>query len=156
QHGLPKENGCEVYRKTYHYSKPANQLIEEADERSLKRYQYDEEGNLSATYLYEGKAIRKRQFYRYDANGAVALAIVDDGQQKDQKDLSGVTERHLTRYKNKLRAPAGLPKEVEESVLNLTTGKEELVRLVRNQYALNGALIKQELFDKERKSAYQL
>ncbi len=155
--GLPKENGCEVYRKQYRYSKPRNLLLEESEGNSTTRYEYPSDSSLlAAQYLYEGEKMRLRYFYEYDQNGALALEIVDDGNKEKAENISHVTERHVTRIKNRQRAPIGLPKEVEEYAYDLSQNKEILTRAVHNHYDDLGHLIEQNHFDSLRQKAYTL
>ncbi|MCE5319224.1 MAG: hypothetical protein LLG04_17905 [Parachlamydia sp.] len=148
--GIPKHNGCEVSRKNYHYSNRGNLLTEEWDERSRIRYVYHEESNLlAAKYQYEGRTISRRWFYEYDKNGALTLEITDDGNRENRKDLTKVTERHIRRTLNRFRAPAGLPKIVEESVLDLATGQEILIHVKKYSYDSCGRLVKLKQVDGE-------
>lgn len=139
---LPKENGCEVYRKNYQYNRQ-NLLMEEWDERTRIRYEYHPNSSLILAKLqFEGKSIRRRHFYDYDKNGAVTLEIADDGNSEDRKDLSKVSERLIRRTTNRQKTFIGLPKVVEERFLDLQCGNEVLVQTEKYSYDTHGRLIK--------------
>ena len=155
--GIPLDNGCEVYRKRYRYSSSHNLLKEESDNRSSTRYKYDpKNGLLVAKYLSDGRKIRLRSFYEYDCNGALTLEIQDDGSSEESSDLTRVTERHIKRFVNRKHAPAGVPKLIVESSLDLSSNQEMVLHTIRRTYDRQGHRTGEEHFDKDGKKAFSL
>lgn len=154
-------NGCESYPVCYAYDGSSyNLLLLQSDPRKSVQYRYVPGTDLLAaefTSAAGGGAISLRHFYSYDENGVVVKEIIDDGCTEDKRDLTGVTERLIRRVTPTVVAPIGLPQELKDSYLDLTTGKERLLHRIVNSYGPVGArLERQEHYGSDGALAYVL
>lgn len=153
ERGLPIDNGVEHYSTHYTYGEDDRPLLlkSTADNGLTTLYQYDKETRRLTTKLIVSEgSIQIRQFYLYDEDGMIVGTIVDDGFCEKSDQLPGVTERRITRLTLRDVNPAmGMPEVVEESVLNLMTGEEELTRRTVNHYSAHGECIQQDIFNRE-------
>jgi len=143
--GTAVENGGERYSKESTYSTDGfNLLLSETDGISTTTYKYIPETNLlEAKFEHGNSSCRKRYFYTYDDNAALTLEIVDDGFGADSQDLTGVTERYLTYYKQNQIHPVAYPIEITSKYLDIAKGTEHLIHRVENKYN-NLALIEEQ------------
>lgn len=151
----------ECYQKTYTYSGDAYHLVtSESEEGGLRKtlFSYDTNSNLLlAKFVCENNAIRKREYYVYNAQAVVILKISDDGISKNPSDLTGVTERQITYITPKAQMPGiGLPEVVITKYLDLATGTEKLLSRIINIYSQTGKLIRQDHYDSNDQFAYKL
>ena len=152
EHGLPLDNGCEKYIKTFNYSDDGyNHLKYEYDGRKEIFYFYYPGSDLLHKKFISFNVVKYREFYSYDANGLVTKLVTDDGCSKEERDLRGVTERHITYIQytsqNNNQIPIGLPQIVDEKYLDLRSGQEMLLKRIVNTYDHYGRIIQQEHFD---------
>ncbi|MGK5594518.1 MAG: RHS repeat-associated core domain-containing protein [Parachlamydiaceae bacterium] len=156
--GVPIETGCERIEKEYEYSVDERNLVlsEQQGERSKEFVYYEGTDRVAIVYtLYQGKIILRNSF-TYDENACVELDVLDDGCSLDLNDFTGVTYRRIKKHTNNRALPFGLPIEIEETVYDIKTQQEHLVKLIKNNYSIEGNLIKQELYDSTRALAYTL
>lgn len=146
---------AEKYIKIYTYT-DLGLLASENDAWKKEVYQYLPETNLltlKLVYDISGK-IRERYHYEYDSNSTLIKEILDDGNSIDINNLSGVTERHITKIDPKKTQPIGLPKVTEQWFLNLATGQEERLMRTENTYSKEGYLLLQKIYDRDNKYCY--
>lgn len=136
----PIDNGVEVFVKRYTHSADGyNNMLSEDDGRKKIAYGYYPESDLLKEQLtYVGDRIAIRKFYFYDENRAVSKIIIDDGCHRDSSNLSGVTERHITEYRNHEKDIAGLPAEIEKKYLDLDTGTTITLTKKKIEYTPEG------------------
>lgn len=155
----PVENGCEHYDIHYKYTDDSFNLLRKETHPNGKviRYQYKPQTDLmTAKLTSNGQQIVLREFFAYDEDAVLVQTIRDDGLGSDPHDLTNVTERYITRIKPRQAFPIGLPELVEELYLDLSTGKEALLKKIFNQYDHLGHLTQQSFYDKEGQLAYTL
>lgn len=88
----------ETYSTSYTYSEQGLLLEEYEDSGKGKLYQYNEQGQLTASFLVHHKQIIERTFYTYDSNCCMIKEIHDNGHSSDSKDFSSVTFRRENLY----------------------------------------------------------
>jgi RHS repeat-associated protein len=155
----PISNGYECESKSYTYSEDGLNLVLSETDSNGKTIFYDYingTDHLRAKYVaYEGQ-IQLREFYFYDDHFVLIRKITDDGKSPAVDDLTGVTERHLTDIQPRKSTPFGLPENMQESCLDLTTGQQKLIRGTHFDYSPQGRLLKQDIFDANGQLAYTL
>ncbi len=158
-HRKPINNGAEAYEKRFTYSKDRWNLLKSEEEDNGKgiEYHYHPESDLlAAKYIQDhGKTIL-RQFFHYDQHATLIQVIKDDGYSKEEEDLSGVTERHMTLITPRQAAPLGLPECVKQTYLDLHTGKETLLKKTIYAYSREGHLLQQDCYDASDSFCYSL
>jgi len=154
-HLLPIDNGCESYVKYYTYSTDGKNLkTSESDGRKALKFTYHSGTSLMASKIVEADGrIQLRYFFDYDANGAVTRQVSDDGSSPDPNNLYDVTERHIQETRTTFQ---GLPEEVIEKSLDLSTGQERLVSRLINHFSAQGRLLRQDRYDSENQFVYSL
>lgn len=149
--GFPTGTGLEHYSSVYTYSNDETPLLisQKEDNGTYILYYYDQKTHALITKLIcDEEGIRIRHFFSYDENNALVKTIIDDGNSADSENLTGVTERHLTTVAYRKEHPGmGLPETIEESVLDLESGKEKLIKRTHNVYSAKEDLIHQTVFD---------
>lgn len=156
--GTPKNEGCEVYKKNYEYSKDGFNLpVMEDDGRKKIFTGYVPNTDLVQHRFTDDKERRwLREFYEYDANAVLIKKIVDDGSTDEKDNLSGVSERHITYTTPSKEKPIGLPEITEEKYLDLSSLQEILLKKVVNTYSKEGYLIQQDHYDNKALFAFSL
>jgi RHS repeat-associated protein len=155
---LPINNGCELYTKSFHYTNDGrNLLLEEEDGRKWVRYSYYPNTNrIKTKFTGSGMRILKREFFRYDHNGALIEEIWDDGSSKEIQDLSGVTERHIRVTTPRTNTPIGLPEVVCDYCHDFETGKPNLLKKIVNSHSKEGKIVEQKHSGSDDLLAYTL
>lgn len=145
--------GTDVYYTHYLYDAMHRKVFQD-DGRTAYKYIYSDNSSLpyAKFTIYYGHT-QLRNYYVYDDSGSLILEIEDDGISEDVNDLGRVTERKLTRYVNTL---CGLPVEIRESSLDLTSGSEKLIRRTINHYNERGYLAKQEFYGSDDRFSHAL
>ncbi len=143
---------------TTHYTyTDFNLMASEDNGKRQIRYKYHYKSEyLKVKYVVVQNKIVERTFYEYDDGGAVLLEISDDGSAEDRSDLANVTERHIKRFTNTQKLPAGLPCDVSEYYYDIATGHEVLLRRVVSTYDKQGHLLKEDYYDANNTCAYSL
>jgi RHS repeat-associated protein len=157
--GQVKSNGSDCYHKEFTYSNDGfNLLLSEKDNRSTITYSYYPKTDLiKSKLIWNHNQIAIRYFYEYDANGVLICEIKDNGCSDNEKDLSGVSERHIRRVKVRTEhAPIGAPDEIELKYLDIATGYERLLHRTINDYTPQGRLKEQHHYDAENVYLYSL
>jgi RHS repeat-associated protein len=145
--GIPLDKGVEQYSKESLFSEvePVRLIKQVEDNGTTTHYRYEGSSTKPCAKLteFEGK-IHIRNFFFYDSHGSLVQTIIDDGSSIDFECLSGVTERHFTKYQlcNAIQG-FGLPEVVEEGYLDLNTNQEVVLKSVRNKYDSRGNVIEQ-------------
>jgi len=152
------ENGCESHQKNCVYSKDGfNLLLHESDGVTATTYQYQPDSNLLiAKFEGDEPSCRKRYFYTYDENAALTSETIDNGSGTDIDDLSGVTTRYLTEYKQSVVYPAAYPVEIANSYIDINTGAKHLTHRVVNTYNDLAKITRQEHYDSNNEYQYTL
>ncbi len=158
----PISNGVENYHKSYSYSNDGfNLKLSETDGFGKKIVYAYQPGTdlLTATLIYDGDAIRKREFREYDHNGVITAIFVDDGCRMHVQDLTGVTKRIVTliRPQDKEGLPGfGQPEQITEGYLDLSS--QSIVPLKRRHfsYCQGDLLEKEEVYDANDTLRYTL
>ena len=156
--GVPIDNGCEVYTKEMEASQDGFNLpLYEADNRKWVRQSYYPKTNLLKARLTGSEdSILKREYFRYDDNGALVEEIWDDGQSEDPSDLNEVTERHIRVTTPRKQFPIGLPEKIQEYYYDLSTGESHLVKQLINHHSPEGRILSQEHYGSDGVLAYTL
>lgn len=157
--GVAKENGCECYCKRCSYSNDGlNLLLRESDGFQTIDYRYAQ-GSNRVIAKFKGTDVGswlQRWFYAYNEDGAITQEIVDDGTSEEKDNLSGVTERYITNYTQSQVYPVAYPIVIEEKCLDVSTGKEILIRKVVNTYNNLAKIEKQDHYDSENIYSHSL
>jgi RHS repeat-associated protein len=158
--GYPLENGCHQYKISYRYTDDGKNLVLEESYPNGKKVLYTYYPNtdlIKSRLTYEGNTLALREFFTYDANTVLIQSIRDNGVNTDSNDLTGVTERLITRTQPKASLPCvGLPEVVSEYCLDSATGKELLIKKLVNEYNRSGHLVKQHHYGNDDVLAYTL
>ena len=157
--GKPQK-GCECLKIERQYSQDGRNLILFENHQTQPhdcRYEYYLFTDLlKAKYILDGPVVCMREFFEYDDNGAKTVEIVDDGSSFDRGNLTDVTEQRIRRISNRQSFPMGLPDTIEEKYLDLSTGKECLLKRIVNKYNTNGKLSQQTIYDSKNNLQYTL
>lgn len=146
----PIKDTCDRFTMNYRYSDDDRNLLLEEIWPNGKSIQYTYKSSkdlIKSKLTLEHGVVRLREFYEYDNFGSCIKFIKDDGLGRDVNDLTGVTERKITRTQNSQQMPFGLPLQIEDSHLDLATGSEILFKKVVNSYSIQGNLLQQQVFD---------
>lgn len=149
------EGKSEHYSIYYKYSEEAPYLLlsQSEDNGLTTSYSYYPKTNLlKAKLITDSNSIRIRYFYFYDDNDRVIKTIIDDGKSVNSEDINSVTERHITEHiwqENAVRV-------IEERYLDLVTGQEKLLKLLRENYSPQGKLISQDFYDNNNSYCYTI
>jgi RHS repeat-associated protein len=121
--GLPIDNGIEHYSTRYQYKSGKVTSIEE-DSGRARKYEYSEETQEKiAEFLAYKDEVLLRCFSSYDeTNGRLQKNIIDDGFSRDPQILDGVSERKII-----VSETNGQQHAIEQRILNIATGQEELL-----------------------------
>ncbi|HLE19264.1 MAG TPA: hypothetical protein VI728_13375, partial [Syntrophales bacterium] len=139
--------GAEVLRKKYAYLPRFNVPILEEEEGGLS-YKYTYKAGtdlLTAKLTCENEKILLREFFLYDNDNLLIAEIRDDGSAPDIKDLSSVTERQIKRYER--ASDTGLPLVVVEASLDISSGKEVLLKRTQLGYSPQNLVVSEEVYD---------
>lgn len=135
---------CEKETTSYTYTSN-NMLKTETHEDGVSiHYQYDDLRPHLATARLTlfNEEIKKREFFHYDAMGTKIYQSEDDGSSKNETDLTGVTEKRITRITLRSIAPLNFPERIEEYALDMCTGQEILLKTIEQDYSPEGLLLK--------------
>lgn len=158
--GSPIENGYESENKSFTYSKDGlNLVLSETNSRgtTLLYHYLPKTDLLESKYVKDERGeIRLREFYLYNKHSIVIQKIVDDGKALSKDDLTGVTERKYVDITPTQELPFGLPHVVEESYLDIPTGKKKLLQSTVLSYSSEGKPIKKEIYDADRQFVHAL
>lgn len=158
--GSPIENGYESENKSFTYSKDGlNLVLSETNSRgtTLLYHYLPKTDLLESKYVKDERGeIRLREFYLYNKHSIVIQKIVDDGKALSKDDLTGVTERKYVDITPTQELPFGLPHIVEESYLEIPTGKKKLLQSTVLTYSSEGKPIKKEIYDADRQFVHAL
>lgn len=149
--GFPHSVGCDKAVHKYTYSDDGfNLKTSETDPLgNVTYYEYVPKTNLlKAKYICLAEKIVKREFFKYDKNAICIEHIIDDGHKNDRDNLSGVSERSITRIKPRYESPHfGEPEVIEEFYVDFISGKEKLLKKFVNTFSQKGFVAKQEFYD---------
>ena len=156
--GKPVPGSSEALHLKYQYNDRHLVTFENHAEydHDIKYVYYDGTDLLKARYTLEGATVRLREFFFYDANGALINHTTDDGSAWEYDNLTGVTERHVKRIKNTSSFPLGLPEMEEVCYLDVKSNRLYRVSRKVNQYNEQGRLGRQEVYDNQNILAYTL
>jgi len=145
-----QEQDCLLIERTYS-TDGLNLQLQERTSRSETTYDYIPETNLlKAQYLWVDGCIRERHFYHYDINGILIKEIWDDGVVLEEDDICHITERHIRETIPRLITPFGLPSIVLEKALDLSTGKEILIKRTDYDYDLEGHITTENYYNADQ------
>jgi len=152
------ENGYERENTNYSYSIDGLNLLksEEGSNGNALLYDYYPGTDLlKSKFLRSPQHLRElREFYYYNDDSVLIKKIVDNGSGESDGDLCSVTERHITYYTPQTVIPIGLHEQIDEMYLDLTTGKEVLLKRTTCKYSKRGQLKEQTIYDAEGNSAF--
>lgn len=158
--GYPIDNECHQYIVSYRYTDDGRNLVLEEAYPNGKKVVYRYQGNtdlIKSRLTYDKDRLALREFFTYDANTVLVESIRDDGMHLDPYDLTGVTERLITRTQPRRALPCvGFPEVVAEYGLDPATGKELLIKKLVNEYDSTGHLRKQHHYDSNDVFVYTL
>lgn len=141
----------ESYSKYYTYSTDGfNLRLSECDDAGLKTlYSYKPSTNLlTKKLILHHDQIHVREFYEYDANAVLTQTIEDDGTMEDPADLTGVTERRITKiipFSEPTQACFGKPAEIQKYYVQ--GGQPVLLQLTKFSYSPHGFPTSKEVYD---------
>ncbi len=151
---LQLKNGKPIGEKITHYSTYSDTSF------NLKKSQKDPNGNrtvyvykkrtnlLTAALTYEGKEIRKRQFFAYNTAGVVIEEIQDDGRSPDKNDLSCVTQRKIKKVVLREAYPHyGKPEVIEEWAYDPAAQVEVKLKTIVHAFDVRGLVISKKTYD---------
>jgi RHS repeat-associated protein len=105
----------------------------------------------------DDSGIKKRHFYDYNEDAALVRVILDDGNYGEAKQTYNVRERHITLISPKQELPnVGAPELIEEKYLDVSGGKEVLLKRTVNQFDGQGLVISQAISDANGTHRYTL
>lgn len=145
--GVP--SGGESFKRHYTYSTDGfNLKLSEKNRKQEISYKYHPGSDrLGAKLISDKRKIRIRYFYHYDAQGALAAEIWDDGCSEREENLDDVTERHIHRYISREEPPLGLPASKEEFYLDLKTQREIALSKTLWSYDRQGRKTEEQRYD---------
>jgi RHS repeat-associated protein len=89
-----------------------------------------------------------REFNVYDADNLLKETISDDGTTHDKDNLTGVTVRKVVRIERRQAAPAfGFPEKVKEFYIDVSSGREVLLRETVFTYRSDNKKIRTDVID---------
>lgn len=142
--GRPLGDACEFYAIHYVYSSEGQLLLEKEQNGKATRYEYfASTGLLKNKFIYDREHLLIRYYYEYDESGKPCVMICDDGSLEEADNLTGVTERRIVR----IHSLNDCVSVAEEKYLDVDTGKEQLLRSLRNTYSPEGLLLRQDVVD---------
>lgn len=149
----------ECYKTTFSYSKDGFNLLIAVGDNHLSKttYSYMPKTNLCIKELCWGQngVIKKRCFRVYNLDATCTQLIEDDGYSEDAKNVSGVTERHITNICPKTMFPGvGLPEIVEKKVFDFSSKQELLVSKFYNTFDAQGKLLCSQTYDSNDQYAF--
>lgn len=147
----------ELCRSYYEYG-PLNLVTKEYDDFGKEvLYFYHPNTNLIIKKLTkEHGEITKRVFNEYDDCAVLIQSIEDDGSGEALNDLSDVTIRKFRTIKpSQELCSFGKPLEIEDSYLDLATGKQCLLKRACYTYNANGLPIEEKIYDANDKLTYE-
>ena len=105
----------------------------------------------------DDSGIKKRYFYDYNEDAALVRVIVDDGQCEEVKQTYDIHERHITLISPKQDLPnVGVPEIIEEKYLDVSGGKEVLLKRTVNEFDTQGLIVSQAIYDANAVHRYTL
>lgn len=158
--GIPNfHNGTDLYTvHNTHSNDGKNLKLSEGDFRRTVEYRYKWNTDIpSGVYVKDSQGkIRKREMYYFNGSNIQTVVMVDDGSSYQPSDLTGVTQRKITRITPKMEKPCyGLPHIVEEFYLDLETNQEILLKKTVNTYSKEGWKIKEEIYDSNNEYQFE-
>ncbi len=148
----------ETYMTKRVFSEDGRHLLlrEETEDGKIVSFTYLSQTNLVTSKLTSDKEkIILREFSDYDDCNNLIQTIVDDGKSVDQRDLTGVTERKITRYQLRQQPPfLHMIESVEEKYLE--DGQEKLFKRTHLEYDPYGNVKQEEIYDSDGRHVYTL
>ena len=150
--GMPcTRQTSEKFVKTYTYTSKGRTESEDEGRKKIVYKYYSSTDLVKLKLVYDNDILRERIYFVYDPRGTLIYESIDDGNSPDIDNLSGVTERRITKT---TPSPLGLPQVVEERFLNLSTGQEELLLRKENEFTKEGWVACQRVYDKNGSYCY--
>lgn len=101
--------------------------------------------------------IKQRFFYIYNDDAALIKVIVDDGKEKDPKNLAGVEKRMITNISPKQKMPnVGAPEVIEQKYSTKDEKAEFLINRTVNHFDEQGNISAQEMHDANGEHRYTI
>lgn len=159
--GIPDNNGCEDYVKSYSFTNDYyHRINKESDGLITTLYSYlysphdktDTDLVSSKIKIANGVPF-ERQFFFYDANYNLYRLVIDDGTTHVFDDLTGVTERREKYYYS---YDNGKNFQEFDYHYDLQTGQKILDRRVCNKFNAFARMVEQEVYDANNQLAYTL
>lgn len=149
-------SGAEHFSKRYEYLPGFNLPLVEEEENGLTYRSAYLVGTdlLTAKYTCQGPSIVSREFYYYDSDHLVIAEVLDNGTTWDAADLTGVTQRHITRHERE--DLSGLIHATSEFYVELSSQKELLLKKVIFAYSPQKKIIQEAVFDAEGVHRYTI
>ncbi|MES2344595.1 MAG: RHS repeat-associated core domain-containing protein [Chlamydiota bacterium] len=149
---LSGEGAFQSYTTTYTYDDHNLMLTQTEENGRCTTYEYKSGTDLlSFRGLHDGKKMIKREFHQYNAKNLLETLITDDGETWELDNLSGVTERFITKFSYEEH---GLPEWIEEYYLR--DGCEKLITKTFIRYNLQRRVEYKTIYDSENQSRYTL
>ena len=122
----------------------------------IRQTYYPNTNRLETRLTGYGQTILKREFFRYDGNGALTEEIWDDGVNTEKGDLTGITERHIRITTPRTAFPIGLPQIVQEFYYDSGTKTNYLLKQIINEHSPEGRILSQQHYGSDGQLAYTL
>ncbi|MBS3903791.1 MAG: hypothetical protein KGZ39_00510 [Simkania sp.] len=155
---LPVTNGCETYTTKYAYSKEHLLIRSEEENGLVVTYEYLPGTTLlSAKYTWDRHRLLRREFIQYNEDNIPICHIEDDGKDPNPEIFRDVLYRKILRIRPKQEMPAcGLPEQIDEFMMERSSGKEVLLKRTLIHYDDHGYVIKRDIFDAQEKYSHSL
>ena len=154
---LPDRSAAE-YRSTKRvYSTDGKNLLLSEKKGALHtKFFYDKKTNLLLAKLTTGENVSLRTFYQYDQNAQLICTIEDDGVDRDERDLTGVSHRSIQRVKRRQDAfLSGMPDFITTAYLDMDRQVEVPLKSTQLHYDLHGNIVKEEVCDAKGVCQYE-
>ncbi len=155
---LFKRNVGESYIVKNTYSKDAYALPTSKTLPSGLSYQYEylpDTNLIKAQYTLFDGVIKIREFNIYNEDHVIIQSLVDDGQNVDMHNLTGVTQRTLVCISPKKQAPAmNFPEVIEEKYLDLRANTYQLLKKRVLHYSEHCNVSQEDVYDAQGSLLY--
>lgn len=151
----PRYPTARVTKRTFLNNQFLHLALEKEPDGVFNSWNYLKGTNLPAHH-YNGfnDQTKKRTFTKYNEFNLPSAITSDDGCGKEYTDLTGVTERHITRISYTNSFPYGLPETIQTGYVDLKTGEWKQLKTEKLFYKKWARPIREETYDSEGNFAF--
>ncbi|MFA5250515.1 MAG: RHS repeat-associated core domain-containing protein, partial [Parachlamydiales bacterium] len=152
------DGSWQIYKKQYFYNEN-NLPIERREDSGLKiRYEYLKNTDLVTKKLtYHQDKIVLRNFYEYSPDHVLVQTIEDNGLHGDVSNLTGITEKRIMTISLCKKSSAyNLPEIIEEKGLDLSSGKEKLIKKTKFIYSKKAQVLEEQIYNRQNCYCYSI